>query len=132
VLAADHDPDTEGIVVDLAGGTGHYLSAVLDVSPHRHGLCVEASTPALRRAARAHSRAAAIGADAWSPLPVRIVRLTDKWDESPVVEPAGQNCRTVIVGDVAGPFTRLSASIPRAGARAASELIQRLIHRTPL
>jgi 23S rRNA (guanine745-N1)-methyltransferase len=34
-------------------------------------LCVDASTAALRRAARAHPRAAAIGADVWAPLPVR-------------------------------------------------------------
>jgi 23S rRNA (guanine745-N1)-methyltransferase len=71
VLAAEHDPGANGIVVDLAGGTGHYLSAVLDVRPHRHGLCLDASTPALRRAARVHPRVAAIGADVWSPLPVR-------------------------------------------------------------
>jgi 23S rRNA (guanine745-N1)-methyltransferase len=70
-LAATHAPDGDGIVVDLAGGTGHHLSAVLDASPHRYGLCVEASTSALRRAARAHPRAAAIGADVWAPLPVR-------------------------------------------------------------
>jgi 23S rRNA (guanine745-N1)-methyltransferase len=44
---------------------------VLDASPHRYGLCVEASAPALRRAARAHPRGAAVGADVWAPLPVR-------------------------------------------------------------
>jgi 23S rRNA (guanine745-N1)-methyltransferase len=70
-LAAEHGPPGDGIVVDLAGGTGHHLSAVLDACPHRYGLCVEASTPALRRAARAHPWAAAIGADVWAPLPVR-------------------------------------------------------------
>lgn len=70
-LAAAHAPDDDGIVVDLAGGTGHHLSAVLDAAPRRYGLCVEASTAALRRAARAHPRAAAIGADVWGPLPVR-------------------------------------------------------------
>ncbi|QYN36856.1 23S rRNA methyltransferase [Pseudonocardia sp. DSM 110487] len=70
-LAAAHAPADDGIVVDLAGGTGHHLSAVLDASPHRYGLCVEASTHALRRAAKVHPRAAAIGADVWAPLPVR-------------------------------------------------------------
>jgi 23S rRNA (guanine745-N1)-methyltransferase len=70
-LAAAHAPVGDGIVVDLAGGTGHHLAAVLDACPHRYGLCVEASVPALRRAARAHPRAAAIGADVWAPLPVR-------------------------------------------------------------
>ncbi len=70
-MVAAHAPDDDGIVVDLAGGTGHHLTAVLDASPRRYGLCVVASTPAVRRAARAHPRAAAIGADVWSPLPVR-------------------------------------------------------------
>lgn len=70
-LVATHAPADDGIVVDLAGGTGYHLSAVLDACPHRYGLCVEASTSALRRAARAHPRAAAIGADVWAPLPVR-------------------------------------------------------------
>jgi 23S rRNA (guanine745-N1)-methyltransferase len=70
-LAAEHAPADDGIVVDLAGGTGHHLATVLDACPDRYGLCVEASTSALRRAARAHPRAAAIGADVWAPLPVR-------------------------------------------------------------
>jgi 23S rRNA (guanine745-N1)-methyltransferase len=70
-LAAAHAPAGDGLVVDLAGGTGHHLSAVLDACLRRYGLCVEASTPALRRAARAHPRAAAIGADVWAPLPLR-------------------------------------------------------------
>lgn len=70
-LAAGHAPAGDGIVVDLAGGTGHHLSIVLDACPDRHGLCLDASTAALRRAARAHPRAAAIGADVWAPLPVR-------------------------------------------------------------
>lgn len=70
-LVAEHAPAHECLVADLAGGTGHYLAAVLDACPHRYGLCVEASPPALRRAARAHARAAAIGADVWGTLPVR-------------------------------------------------------------
>lgn len=60
-----------GLVVDLAGGTGYYLGAVLDGLPGRYGLCVDLSVPALRRAARAHPRAAAIAADVWRDLPVR-------------------------------------------------------------
>jgi 23S rRNA (guanine745-N1)-methyltransferase len=58
-----------GLVLDLAGGTGYYLAHVLEEFTARHGACVDLSAPALRRAARAHSRAAAIGADAWQPLP---------------------------------------------------------------
>jgi 23S rRNA (guanine745-N1)-methyltransferase len=59
-----------GIVVDLAGGTGYYLARVLDALPGRLGACLDLSAPALRRAARAHVRAAAIGADVWQPLPL--------------------------------------------------------------
>jgi 23S rRNA (guanine745-N1)-methyltransferase len=68
---ADNDPAADGgIVVDLAGGTGYYLGAVLDAVPSRFGLCLDVSAPALRRAARAHARAAAVGADAWRSLPL--------------------------------------------------------------
>lgn len=69
-MAARHDPGTAGLVADLAGGTGYYLARVLDALPERRGLCVDVSSPALRRAARAHPRAAAIGADVWRPLPL--------------------------------------------------------------
>ncbi len=62
-------PGGPGLVLDLAGGTGYYLAAVLDAGPGRLGACVDLSAPALRRAARAHPRAAAIGADAWQSLP---------------------------------------------------------------
>ena len=57
-------------MVDLAGGTGHYLAGIMDALPHRHGACIDLSVPALRRAARAHPRAAALGADVWQPLPL--------------------------------------------------------------
>ena len=69
-LAVQHDPGLPGLVVDLAGGTGHYLAGVLDALPHRHGACLDLSVPALRRAARVHPRVAALGADVWQPLPV--------------------------------------------------------------
>jgi 23S rRNA (guanine745-N1)-methyltransferase len=69
-LAAGQDPGRPGLVVDLAGGTGHYLAGVLDAMPHRYGACIDLSVPALRRAARAHPRAAALGADVWRPLPL--------------------------------------------------------------
>jgi len=59
-----------GIIVDLAGGTGYYLARVLEALPERLGVCLDLSAPALRRAARAHARAAAIGADVWQPLPL--------------------------------------------------------------
>jgi 23S rRNA (guanine745-N1)-methyltransferase len=68
-LAARSDQGGAGLVLDLAGGTGYYLARVLDALGGRLGACVDLSAPALRRAARAHPRAAALGADAWQPLP---------------------------------------------------------------
>ena len=63
--------EAPGSVVDLGAGTGYYLSRALDALPGRIGLALDASAPALRRAARAHPRAAAVGADAWRDLPLR-------------------------------------------------------------
>jgi 23S rRNA (guanine745-N1)-methyltransferase len=63
--------ETSGPVVDLGAGTGHHLAAVLERASERVGLAVDASSAALRRAARSHPRAAAIGADAWKELPLR-------------------------------------------------------------
>jgi 23S rRNA (guanine745-N1)-methyltransferase len=63
--------DAQGAVVDLGAGTGHHLAAVLDALADAHGIALDASAAALRRAARCHERAAAIGADAWKPLPVK-------------------------------------------------------------
>jgi 23S rRNA (guanine745-N1)-methyltransferase len=61
----------EGCVLDLGAGTGHYLAAVLDASRDRVGIALEIAKPALRRAARAHPRIGAVGADTWRRLPVR-------------------------------------------------------------
>ena len=63
--------DAPGAMVDLGAGTGHHLAHLLDALPDRVGLALDASPAALRRAARSHPRAAAIGADAWKPLPIR-------------------------------------------------------------
>lgn len=60
----------EGCVADVGAGTGYYLAAVLDRLPSRVGLALDVSKNALRLAARAHPRAAAIGCDAWRRLPV--------------------------------------------------------------
>ena len=62
--------ETGGVVLDLGAGTGHHLAVVLDALPHHAGIAVDASAAALRRAARSHPRAAAVGADVWKPLPV--------------------------------------------------------------
>jgi 23S rRNA (guanine745-N1)-methyltransferase len=58
------------LVVDAGAGTGFYLGAVLDALPNAVGLALDASKPALRRAARAHPRAAAAGCDIWRRLPL--------------------------------------------------------------
>ncbi|GAA2641035.1 putative RNA methyltransferase [Paractinoplanes durhamensis] len=59
-----------GLVVDAGVGTGSYLARVLDAAPGATGLGLDVSKPALRRAARAHPRAAAVLADLWRPLPI--------------------------------------------------------------
>jgi len=63
-------PPAAGLVLDAGTGTGWYLSGVLDALPRAVGVGVDVSKPALRRAARAHPRAAAVLADLWQPLPV--------------------------------------------------------------
>jgi 23S rRNA (guanine745-N1)-methyltransferase len=60
-----------GCVADLGAGTGHYLAAVLDRLPGRHGAALDLSKYAARRAARAHPRAGAVVCDAWRRLPLR-------------------------------------------------------------
>ena len=60
-----------GLVVDAGAGTGYYLGTVLNGLPEAVGLAVDLSRFALRRAARSHPRAAAIGWDIWQPLPLR-------------------------------------------------------------
>ena len=55
-----------------AQGTGHHLAYVLaPLRRKRFGIALDTSTAALRRAARIHPRATAVGADAWKPLPLR-------------------------------------------------------------
>jgi 23S rRNA (guanine745-N1)-methyltransferase len=58
------------VAVDLGAGTGYYLAALLDGHDDAWGLAIDASRPALRRAARAHPRMAAVACDVWQPLPV--------------------------------------------------------------
>ncbi|MEU4618774.1 putative RNA methyltransferase [Actinoplanes sp. NPDC023801] len=61
---------TGGLVLDAGTGTGDYLARFLDGSPEAIGIGLDVSKPALRRAARAHPRAAAVLTDLWRPLPV--------------------------------------------------------------
>lgn len=60
-----------GRLLDLGGGTGHHLAAVLDRLPDAAGVVLDSSPYAARRAARAHPRAMAVVADTWAQLPVR-------------------------------------------------------------
>ncbi len=62
---------TQGCLVDLGAGTGHYLAAALEAAPDRAGLALDISKHALRRAARAHPRIGAVVCDAWQALPVK-------------------------------------------------------------
>jgi 23S rRNA (guanine745-N1)-methyltransferase len=61
----------DGTILDIGAGTGHQLARVLDALPDAPGIAIDSSQAALRRAARAHSRAAAVGADVWHDLPVK-------------------------------------------------------------
>jgi 23S rRNA (guanine745-N1)-methyltransferase len=74
-LAAMVSPDGDGApprtLLDLGGGTGHHLAALLDALPDAVGVVLDSSRYAARRAARAHPRALAVVGDAWQRLPVR-------------------------------------------------------------
>lgn len=59
------------LVVDLGAGTGYHLAALLERLPDWHGIALDASRPALRRALRAHPRIAAIACDVWRELPIQ-------------------------------------------------------------
>ncbi|WP_084102446.1 putative RNA methyltransferase [Demequina sp. NBRC 110051] len=59
-----------GLLLDLAGGTGYYAAAALDALPGWRGIVMDLSTPAVKRAARTHERAVAVGGDALKVLPV--------------------------------------------------------------
>ena len=68
-LAADSAPE-RATIVDVGCGTGYYLSGVLDQLPGARGLGLDTSVRALRSAARAHERAAAVAWDVFRPFPL--------------------------------------------------------------
>ncbi|MEU6277881.1 methyltransferase domain-containing protein [Streptomyces populi] len=68
-LAADAAPE-RATVVDVGCGTGYYLAGVLDRLPGARGLGLDTSVRALRSAARAHDRAAAVAWDVFRPFPL--------------------------------------------------------------
>src|SRR4051812_30563040 len=61
-------PRVDGLVVELGAGTAYYLAATL--AEHGHGIALDSSKPALKRAARAHPRIAAVACDVWAGIPV--------------------------------------------------------------
>ncbi|MEU8499664.1 methyltransferase domain-containing protein [Streptomyces lavendulae] len=68
-LAADAVSE-QGTVVDMGCGTGYYLAGLLDQMPGARGLGLDTSVRALRLAARAHDRAAAVAWDVFRPFPL--------------------------------------------------------------
>jgi 23S rRNA (guanine745-N1)-methyltransferase len=59
------------LAVDLGAGTGYHLAALLRDRPRWRAVALDASRPALRRAARAHPRIAAVACDVWQELPLQ-------------------------------------------------------------
>ncbi|MFK0214375.1 methyltransferase domain-containing protein [Streptomyces sp. NPDC090298] len=68
-LAAEGLPE-RATVVDVGCGTGYYLAGVLDQLSGARGLGLDTSARALRLAARAHDRAAAVAWDVFRPFPL--------------------------------------------------------------
>ncbi|MSS46532.1 methyltransferase domain-containing protein [Cutibacterium sp. WCA-380-WT-3A] len=58
-------------IVEVGAGTGHHLAKVLYAHRGSQGLASDVSKAAIRRAARAHPRMAAVVADTWAGLPIR-------------------------------------------------------------
>ncbi|AXE38427.1 23S rRNA (guanine(748)-N(1))-methyltransferase [Acidipropionibacterium virtanenii] len=58
-------------ILEAGAGTGHHLARILDAVPQATGLATDVSVAAIRRAARAHPRMAAVVADTWAGLPIR-------------------------------------------------------------
>ena len=57
-------------VLEVGCGTGYHLAGVLDALPEARGLGLDSSVRALRAAARAHPRAAAVSWDVFRPFPI--------------------------------------------------------------
>jgi 23S rRNA (guanine745-N1)-methyltransferase len=130
-VLADGPPET---LLDLGGGTGHHLAAVLDRLPDAAGVVLDSSVYAARRAAKAHARALAVVADTWARLPVRdgvvdrvlvVFAPRNGPETARVLRPDG---RLVVVtpaadhlGELVGPLGLLRVD-PDKGARTASSL----------
>lgn len=60
-----------GNLVEVGAGTGHHLAQVLRAHVNATGLATDVSSAAIRKAAKAHPRMAAVVADTWAGLPIR-------------------------------------------------------------
>lgn len=58
------------LVLDVGAGTGHHLAAVLGALVQAHGVALDASRPAVRRAARRHGSIAVLRGDVWRQIPL--------------------------------------------------------------
>ena len=63
-------PEGARWLVDLGGGTGWHASRVLEARQGLRAIVLDASVPAVRRAARAHERLAAVANDVRAGIPV--------------------------------------------------------------
>ena len=70
VRLADAVVPEQATVVDVGCGTGYYLAGVLDQLADARALGLDTSVRALRSAARAHERAAAVAWDVFRPFPL--------------------------------------------------------------
>jgi 23S rRNA (guanine745-N1)-methyltransferase len=59
------------VLAEAGAGTGYYLAHGLDRRPDARGVATDVSVAAIRRAAKAHPRMAAVVADTWAGLPLR-------------------------------------------------------------
>lgn len=66
---------TGDVLAEVGAGTGYYLAHCLDRRPDARGVATDVSVAAIRRAAKAHPRMAAVVADTWVGLPLRTEAL---------------------------------------------------------
>lgn len=64
-------PEPSRGLLDAGAGTGWYAARLLERRPELVGIAMDVSVAAIRRAARAHPRLAAVVGDVWAKLPVR-------------------------------------------------------------
>lgn len=63
IASSDAAQGPHPLIADLAGGTGYYLAGLLHSLPDALGVCIDLSPAAVKRAARSHPSALAVGAD---------------------------------------------------------------------